>query len=148
MKRSLLAVRPLLPRHGRTVVLGLCASLLLIGCSERRDWKPVYPVRGQVFYQGQPAVGARVVLHPAAGEPEPRYIPPQAVVGADGSFVLTTYQAQDGAPAGAYVAVVFKLSGKGPPNLLPERYESPETSPLRVTVVEGENDLEAFHLAD
>jgi hypothetical protein len=52
---------------GRAQVLVVCAALVCSGCGARRDWKPVYPVRGQVLYQGKPAGAARVVLHPAEG---------------------------------------------------------------------------------
>jgi hypothetical protein len=65
------------------------------------------------------------------------------MVDADGSFLLSTYTADDGVPAGEYaVSVVWwnplvDEAGKPGPNLLPGRYATPESSALRVQIKPG-----------
>ncbi len=127
-------------------VLGV---LVLSSCGSREGRKPVFPVKGQVFHKGKAAVGAVLVFHPktAADPAGPR---PHARVGADGAFTLTTYQAQDGAPAGDYVVTIDwrqgAAHGKAPGGWspLPTEYSSPDASPLRATIREGSNDLPPF----
>jgi hypothetical protein len=116
----------------------------------------VYPVRGQLFYQGKPAANALVVFHAldeSAGTTGTR---PHATVGPDGSFTLGTYASEDGAPAGEYaVTVEWWLAGpkRGaegddvPTNHLPARFASPKTSQLAAKVQPGTNEVPAFNLA-
>ncbi|HXG12727.1 MAG TPA: metallophosphoesterase [Gemmataceae bacterium] len=111
-----------------------------------RRTQPVQPVRGRVLLDGKPIADAHVVFH----EQKPGAVRPlrlDAYTEADGTFVLTTYDRHDGAPAGEYVVTLVwqKPDPTDPdklgPNLLPERYAKPATSPLRFTVKEGTNDL-------
>ena len=66
---------------------------------------------------------------------------------ADGSFALSTYTANDGAPAGEYAVTVVwwnppvDAEGKPGPNLLPQRYAKPETTPLKAVVKAGPNEV-------
>jgi hypothetical protein len=68
-----------------------------------------------------------------------------ALIDPDGTFVLTTYDAGDGAAEGEYaVAIVWnRPSAEEPlkpgPNVLPARYARPDTSPLRAKVTKGAN---------
>jgi hypothetical protein len=127
-------------------LIGLVLVLVIPGCSQGgRQWKATYAARGKVFFETKPAKGARVVFHPA-GEPDPRTVLPQAQVGEDGSFVVSTYKAEDGAPSGSYTVTVTLLQNGGPVNLLPERYADPAASDLKVTIEEKDNDLEPFNL--
>lgn len=134
-------------------VLGL--GLLGWGCADGPGAEPVYPVRGRVTFRGQPASGAFVVFHrvgaPAAATGEP--VRPSAKVGADGAFALTSFDENDGAPAGAYAVTVQwnKLVTRGNeslagPNVIPAPYAKPESTPLKVTVDAGENALAPFEL--
>lgn len=65
----------------------------------------------------------------------------------DGSFVLSAYNAWDGAPVGEYVVTVVQrqpyLDERGKPGIdrLPARFASAKTSDLRATVKLGPNDL-------
>lgn len=132
------------------LVLG--AALLAGGCAQKDESRaPVFPVRGQLSFEGQSAPGAFVVFHSVedTGD-EPR---PIAHVGPDGSFQLTTYDKDDGAPSGEYAVTVEwrKLVTKGEeaeagPNVIPGRYAKPETTPLKVTVAEAPNDLPPLQL--
>jgi hypothetical protein len=135
-------------RLGILVLILVCFSTA--SCTSDNH-KPVFPVRGQVFYQGRPAKGAVVFFHPQGAESEPESLHPLGVVGADGSFRLTTYRPDDGAPAGAYsVTVIWKSpSAHGDDdekNLLPVRYMSPATSKLTAQVQQGTNDLPPYQL--
>jgi glycine/D-amino acid oxidase-like deaminating enzyme len=120
-----------------------------VSCA-RTSHRPVYPVRGQVFVQGKPAVQARVTLHPVDPTDTAR---PSAVVEEDGSFRFSTYLAFDGAPAGEYVVTVEWPSAARKQDelnagldLLQGRYSDPKKSPLRVRVREEQNELEPFRL--
>src|SRR5258708_7039748 len=125
----------------------LCLFLVLLSlaCSNRRERKEPYPVRGKVLVDGKAPEGARVVFHPSdAGDPQA--ILPQATVAADGTFVVNTYNFQDGAPEGTYTVTVTHFQSDGGVNLLPPRYATPDTSRLQVTVAKQNNELEPFHL--
>jgi hypothetical protein len=89
--------------------VGLLAIALLTvaGCG-KPDRVPVYPVRGQILYDGKPAVGVQVFLFPTAAPGVPD-IPmnPRGETGPDGYFSLTTYSDGDGAAEGGYQLVLF-----------------------------------------
>jgi hypothetical protein len=132
-------------------------SLLLTGCSDSAR-KPVYPVRGEVFVQNQPAAGAMVILHPVA-DANPDDWPdgyPRGVVKVDGSFQIGTYGDQDGAPAGEYIVLVRwpqVQPGTSPDNTeaptvdrLAGRYVDPAQSKLRAKVEEKPTELSRFEL--
>jgi hypothetical protein len=110
----------------------------------------VFPVKGAVFFEGKPAAGAVVVLHPLS--PQPAGTPlPHAQVAADGSFVLTTYVTGDGAPAGDHaVAITWKqkteYAEQEGPDLIPSYFGDPKRSGLKATVRAEVNDLPPFRL--
>jgi hypothetical protein len=137
----------------RTLVLRLLLRLFLAGapllqasCSGRI---PVYPVSGKVLFQGRPAQGAVVQFHPQEGTDTT--LAPRGEVDADGTFRLTTYQHQDGAPAGRYAVTVFwGVPSKGGDQfdrvLVPQRYLNPATSGLTAEVPNRAIDLPPFQL--
>ena len=96
---------------------------------------------------GKPAVGAFVLFIPAlesANSPDPR---PRATVGDDGSFRLSTYGTEDGAPAGDYlVTVTWPLDGRDDEDKLRGRYAEPGRSKLKATVKEGPTEVPPFRL--
>jgi hypothetical protein len=114
------------------------------GCSEERV--PVYPVSGKVTYKGQVPAGATVVLHSLNGS-DTNDVAPTGNVKDDGSFAITSYEPGDGAPQGEYVATIqwFKfapeLGGAGP-NVIPSKYVSAKTSPIKVRVSGGSAQIE------
>jgi hypothetical protein len=112
----------------------------------KRTLKKTFPARGTVLLDGQPLAGATVTFHPA----DPTILRPVRADGntaEDGSFLLSTYTAGDGAPATKYKVTVvsrradFEPEGKPFRNRLPERYSKTTTSGLEVEVTEGENDF-------
>src|SRR6185295_12515689 len=111
------------------------------------------PVSGQVFLEGQKAFGAFVTLHPIGDHPLLKDARPAGYVQPDGQVKFSTFESQDGVPAGEYIATVRwnKLVKNGEdaapgPNILPERYLLPTTSGLKVKVEAGQAELPPFHL--
>jgi hypothetical protein len=108
--------------------------------------RPTHPVRGRILFESTPLANAYVVLNSTSKETRPPRA--DAFTAADGTFSLSTYTANDGAPAGDYKVTVvwrkpfFTAEGKLGPNLLPARYASAETSGLTFTVKRGENRLD------
>jgi len=113
----------------------------------------VYPVRGQVLFEGRATPNANILLEPV-GTKDPGVPRPHAIVKDDGSFVLGTYGNGDGAPVGDYKVLVQwfaqpeggDFDGGLPPNLLPARYGKFETSGLSVHVQKGDNQVPPFEL--
>ena len=144
-------------------MLGLLASHSLLGGCSGDGLDGAVPVRGTVTYQGQPVSGALISF---LGGNDSR--PATAVSKTDGSFELRTL-GLPGAFPGTYKVVVMKPEGgasapdpgfspsgqdlsmeqaaaaaKRPPpktkELLPARYNSPQTTPLTFEVKSsGEN---------
>ena len=134
-------------RLGAAFVLS-AAALTCASCGPAG--KKVVPVQGKVLYNGQPLKGAFVFFHPVGDNPFTRGDQPRGVVGDDGSFRITTYQADDGAPPGKYTVTIFWQpkapagdDGGNPPFV---RYLSPATSPLRAEVKETPTVLQPFDL--
>jgi hypothetical protein len=135
----------------RRLLHGLVVALLpfaAVSCGNSTDRKPVYPVRGQVFVDGKPATGAQVVFHPAS-DADPQATRPHGQVNQDGTFLLSTYGADDGALIGDYVVTLDwrrTVPGHGPrgPSLLTPQYGTPKESPLRSTVKAESNNLAPF----
>lgn len=129
----------------------LCLSAALTGlvsasCS---GGPKLYPARGKVLFQNQPAEGAVVVFHPTGADATaPK---PSGKVGPDGTFSLSTHPHGDGAPAGDYTVVVtwFPSNARdldNPKNKLPSKYATVTESRLKATVKPGPNELEPFLL--
>jgi hypothetical protein len=153
-------------RFGRHGMWLLFAGLFLsAGCGGGPAKVDVYPVRGECFVGDQPAQGALIVLHPAEGAASSAaHAHPHAVVEADGSFQISTYEAGDGAPPGKYVAVVTwpqlnaadessevetPTDSEGLPladDRLNGRYADPAKSILHVNIEAQPNQLSRFHL--
>jgi hypothetical protein len=121
--------------------------VFVAGCSATKT--PVYPVQGSVRWKAIVPEGAQVVFHPV-GKIDNDTIRPTGQVDRDGKFVLTTFAAGDGAPAGEYEVTLEWWVSPGRDlkavNKLPDAYRRPETSRLHVTVVQGSNQLQPFEL--
>jgi hypothetical protein len=123
--------------------------LAVSGCSSSKKAegrKEVFPVRGKLLVNDQPAPGAMLVLHPVGGTSDAER--PSATVGPDGTFELTTYNGKDGAPAGEYIVtaqwyLAADQTSPGPwPNVLPTKYATPDSSDVRVQIAAGPNELQ------
>lgn len=134
-------------RFAGLLAAGVLAASGLTGCGHVEATVPVYPVTGHVTVGGKPAEGATVTLNPV-GVPVLKSVAPKVTSKPDGTFAFSLYTAADGAPKGDYVVTVqwFKMvsdggsSGAGP-NVIPAKYTNPDTSPIKLTVKEGQNDL-------
>ena len=107
------------------------------------DRRPVHPVRGTVLLDGCPLPSASVVFyHVGANKKLTRG--GDAVTDADGSFVISTYAAFDGAPTGDYVVTVGSYQppvGPSKTAAVPSVYTLSNTSPLKARIDKGENRL-------
>jgi hypothetical protein len=127
------------------------------GCASKNS--PV-PVRGVVTVDGKPVAGAGVVFNPAEGGGRPAH----GATEDNGSYQLTTLQANDGALPGDYVVTIVweeppppvlrsgpggptkeqqqkalqdyeeKMRRAGKPPVIPAIYGNATKSPLRLTV--------------
>jgi hypothetical protein len=146
-------------QYGSRMLRLLPATILVfaaLACSSStnkgEDRKPVYPVRGQVFFDKKPAAGAFLLFVPVNEPAEPKDPRPRAYVNAEGKFSLSTYDAEDGAPAGDYIVLVTWEGGttpdgrEEPPDKLHGRYSDPKQPKLNATVKPEANELSPFHL--
>jgi len=129
----------------------LAVVLLAAGCSEVEEpTGPVrFPVLGQLLIDGQPAAGATIKFIPADGKLQARSVTAQ--VRADGHFAASYLSNEDGIPAGTYDLVVYWLDvppeGGLPVDRLQGRFCNPQQPVSTITVIEGENQLEAIELS-
>jgi len=136
---------------------GVLTALLLAlvasggGCSRGGvKQHPTHPVSGRAGFGGKPPVGAHLVFHPQPEKPGWGDLP-SAVVAADGSYRVSTYRDGDGAPAGEYAVTAqwFPVGQDGTVgvNALDRSFATPASTPLRVTIQPGTNDVPAFELS-
>jgi hypothetical protein len=115
----------------------------------------LFPVRGKVLVNGDPAVGATVTFL-RKGSADPLTDPtPQGVVGEDGTFTLSGPGGEGAAP-GEYVVLVEWKEGAGAqrgrapalnaPDRLKKKYLDPKNPLLTATVEAKSNTLPPFEL--
>jgi hypothetical protein len=128
-----------------------------IGCSSESTKPKAIPASGKVVYRKkQIPVGALVVFHPKDSKLEDAIKgKPFGTVKEDGTFTLTTYAENDGAPPGEYgVTIEWKPRQEGKMSLSSEgggsgidklggRYGNPQQPVLTATV--KENDANSFN---
>ncbi len=136
------------PRFATWIVAGF--ALMPLGCRDDTGRKPTFAVTGKVLIDSKPAEHATVVFHPV-GVSGPEVVKPRGTVKTDGTFTLTTYDGNDGAPTGDYlVTVELWLAGvrpdEPPSNRLNVKFARPETSGLTATVLAGPTTLETIAL--
>jgi hypothetical protein len=122
---------------------GACSSS--INTPEFKNRKPTHPVTGKMQVAGKPAAGAFVLLVPKnepEGSPDPR---PRATVQPDGSFTLSTYGENDGAPVGEYTVAVSWEDPESKSDRFNGRYNA-ANSRMSASVKEGTNDLPPIEL--
>lgn len=149
------------PAHSRTATLILLSALLAgAGCG-KEERVAVYPVVGTISQAGKPVAKAMVLFRPTAAKtPEQADLPEHSTLVTEtddaGKYFLSTYTANDGAPAGDYLIAVRAPQGSessveesdGPVrptrarSPIPAKYTKPETSPLKAIVAPGENKFD------
>ena len=95
-------------------------------------------VTGTVTQAGIPLPDAEVTFL-TAGRPTS-----VGTTDAEGRFTLSTRRLNDGAYAGQHVVVITK----SPASARRDKYQSPETTPLRADVIAGRANTVSFDLAD
>lgn len=131
---------------------------LTFGCSGKATNRPVngpkpYPAHGVVRIDGKPMSEATIVMESRNGGPAA-----SAISKSDGTFVLTTYDDGDGAPAGDYAVIVMQYETpkvpagfnadtsaptKPPALISPAKYSDFSQSGLTTTIKpDGENVIE------
>ena len=140
-----------------TVIPLLLAFVSQVGCSPENDGRmPVYPVTGKVTVGGQPAAGAEVVFYGATPDLKgPGTVPPEGTTDANGVYQLSTFETDDGSPAGQFKVTIFwpepippdvDQEMYQPKDRLKERFLNPETSGLTAKVPKGGGVLPTFEL--
>src|SRR5262245_57127445 len=123
--------------------LATIAGVLLCfvtSCGESQ--KRVYPVNGQLFVRKQPAANALVIFTPLQNAESDKWPKgyPRGAVREDGSFQVTTYRTDDGAPAGEYAVTIVWLGRlkdqQEEYDKLQGRYADPANSKIRFHVKE------------
>jgi hypothetical protein len=142
-------------------VLGffICLLALVGGCGKKPKVIPVYKAKGKIQVEGKPVQGLLVTLFTIDPDLEKdmaeNQIPnPHAVTKDDGSFTLTTYKDEDGAPAGEYIVKVESIGqrrafGQGSsPSPIAKSYSSRATTKLRAKIdAKPDNELETMNLS-
>jgi hypothetical protein len=139
-------------RTGCGALAVVCFCFVISSCSRGR--LSVYPVQGQIIYEGKPAEGAWVFFNPTDSSTDTDQThPPYGIADGQGNFELTSYSPGDGAPAGDYAVTVVlrKETGRGDAeaegeDLIPPRYADALTSGLQATVEKHAMRLEPFKL--
>jgi hypothetical protein len=118
--------------------------LVLCSCSGKRDYgKETFAVTGEVYVDGQPAADLAVTLHPVNGMDAEVPTVSATFTRADGTFSLSTFEKDDGVPAGEYVATfawgeMNPLSMTFDDSKLKGKYSDPKKSTVNVTVTKGQ----------
>lgn len=140
---------------GSAQPLALTLLVLLSGGCGQTDGLALparHPVEGKVVYRGKAAQGFRVTFHPLGDIGEVKFAP-SAITAEDGTFRLRSYEPDDGAPAGDYAVTLEwpdhlnkaeDLDPKPEVDRLRGAYSDPQRSKFKVTVAEGENQLQQF----
>ena len=84
------------------VALAVSISLAIGGCGGKKF--ETAPTQGTVTFNGKKVTGGTITLSPVSGGPNDRYTGRAAIgtIQSDGSFVLTTYDKEDGAIIGKH----------------------------------------------
>jgi hypothetical protein len=137
------------------ILWALAGVALLLPACGRGSRKAVYPVHGYVFdTNNKPASGALVVFHPLEDDASD-HDKPRAFVAEDGSFALSTYEKDDGAPEGEYaVTIEWRPKSANPfggnkqkPDQLKGRYSDANKPKLRFKIErKRDNVLEPIQL--
>jgi hypothetical protein len=130
-------------------LVGCCGLLLLpAGCGGGAP--KLAPVRGQVFYRGQPLAGGTIVFTP---DPERGGSGPLACgeIGGDGRYTLRTAEELGAVPGWHRVTVAPLAPAPGAPPVagpltLPRKYSDPEQSGQDCEVKAGLANVHDFHL--
>lgn len=127
----------------------LWAFSLLVGatgCSTDNWQAKTYAASGRISINGQPPAGAVVTLHSVKRKVDQRGSNPWGIVRDDGTFSLSTYEQEDGAPPGEYAVTVrwpedVTDMAAAMLDRLGGAYSNEERSEWKVTIEPGKTEL-------
>jgi hypothetical protein len=112
-------------------------------------------VIGTVTWKGKPAAGWQVTFTQLGGDPDETPITGNAKVTADGTFAVYGTRRGPGLKAGKYYVtfepaapLVVDAKASPPENTVPEKYRKLRTTPLSVTVKDGETNRFEFKVEE
>jgi hypothetical protein len=123
---------------------------VLSGCG-KSSRIPVYPVKGVVYVDDKPAKEAMVSLHPREAGSHENYVP-SGKTDENGQFSLSTFVADDGAPAGEFDVIITWPVRYNPISTLWEgdrlkgRYGDRKKPAFQVTIEPKPQELPPFQL--
>ena len=131
----------------RGVFLLLMIFTVTLGCggSEQAFRKPTSPATGTVTVDGlPPGTAIQIQCHPIGAVDTEHPSVSATETDPAGKFAISTYESGDGLPAGEYTLTftwqefnVMSRAYSGE-DKLNGRYQDPQTSPIKLTVKEGE----------
>lgn len=137
---------------GNAVGFSLLSLSLFCGCGQSQPWEKVYPAKGVVTHKGKAVKDAEIRFFPV-DDKFPESVRPWAKSNEKGEFVVSTYNRDDGAPAGKYKVTLVHheivISGESmttKPNDLPKKYAAKDTTELTVEIGRQDTTLPAFEL--
>jgi len=136
----------------REAAVLMAFAVTFAGCGRAGRPKTV-PVSGKVLVNGKAVEGVSLSFHTVGATPE-NSIPSIARSRADGTFAVSSFLPNDGMPPGEYVVTVAwperyeKIGEQEFPvgDRLNGAYAMKEKTPLRVTIREGDTQLDPFDL--
>ena len=138
------------PRQRLSALLVSTVCGLLTGCGSEVE---LAPVEGRVLYNSEPLSFGSVMFQPPRGQPA------SGVIQSDGTFVLDTVGAGDGAAVGRNKVRVTCFEAQDPNakpdqfgeglgrSLIPKKYNQYDTSGIEVEVSPDQNDRMTIELA-
>jgi hypothetical protein len=135
-----------------TLLLVFLSSVLILGgCASKAKLDGLAPAQGIVTLDNVPVTGASVFFSPVSGNGTMRAAAGQT--DDQGQFIMTTLSPQDGVTSGEFIVTIVKYEKYGSPpakvvnasgedvtpphpekNVLPPKYESRESSGIKVTI--------------
>ena len=130
------------------MLAAVAGVLPIIGCGGTSgDLPGTAPVTGTVTYNGDPVPNAHVMFYPEDGEK-----PAVGTTDESGKYTLTTFNEGDGAIPGTHTVTVtaYDNSSEGVSmnSLVPDKYGIQTSSPLKVTVKDGDMNEIPLELTD
>jgi hypothetical protein len=117
------------------------AILAQASCGDGRNLHKVYPVKGKILVNGQPANECQIYLNRTFEDNHPFRVTPQGLTNENGEFQITSYYSHDGAPEGEYVVTIEWRERSG---MMKENFEGPDRLGAAYAKVEKTKGLPGF----
>lgn len=146
---------PFHPTSYRLLAGVLFASMAILVTSCGGGRKSCYPVSGTILVDGKPAADCMIQFYSAdeADHDGPNRVLPLAMADENGKFKISTFESNDGAPAGEYEVTftwrvrsgLLKNQFDGP-DRLKGKYATKELSKIKVMIEKKAQELPTFEL--